>query len=135
MLPDPLFAQALHRRTNRNQYDTARSVFPVDLTKITSVTKPSAFQVGREPRRTRTDIGSIGLCRYDGPFTTMGTINQNKVSLRVEKDQTPIMFQFFTEIGVIEQLIRAKLERALPDRIKSHSSPCSTITDQYRTEV
>ncbi|AFP32709.1 MAG: DNA-binding MarR family transcriptional regulator [Marinobacter psychrophilus] len=48
----------------------------------------------------------------------MGTINQNKVSLMIEKDQTPIMFQFFTEIGIIEQLIRAKLERALPDGIK-----------------
>jgi DNA-binding MarR family transcriptional regulator len=36
----------------------------------------------------------------------------------IEKDQTPIMFQFFTEIGIIEQLIRAKLERALPDGIK-----------------
>ena len=35
-----------------------------------------------------------------------------------EKDLDPPIFRFFTEIGVIEQLTRAKLERALPDGMK-----------------
>lgn len=35
-----------------------------------------------------------------------------------EQDQDPSMFRFFTEIGIIEQLIRAKLERALPDGLR-----------------
>ena len=30
----------------------------------------------------------------------------------------PLMFQFFTEIGIIEQLARAMLERVLPDGMK-----------------
>ncbi|MFT7531786.1 MAG: DNA-binding MarR family transcriptional regulator [Gammaproteobacteria bacterium] len=34
------------------------------------------------------------------------------------KGQDSSMFQFFTEIGIIEQLSRAKLERALPDDLK-----------------
>ncbi|AFP32708.1 Acg family FMN-binding oxidoreductase [Marinobacter sp. BSs20148] len=46
ILPDPLFAHALHRRTNRNRYDTARSLSKGDLTKITSVTEPSVSSVG-----------------------------------------------------------------------------------------
>jgi hypothetical protein len=46
ILPDPLFAHALRRRTNRNRYDTARSISQVDLTKITSVTEPSVSTVG-----------------------------------------------------------------------------------------
>jgi len=46
ILPDPLFAHALHRRTNRNRYDTARSISQSDLTKITSVTEPSVSTVG-----------------------------------------------------------------------------------------
>jgi hypothetical protein len=46
ILPDPLFAHALHRRTNRNRYDTARSLSQGDLTKITSVTEPSVSSVG-----------------------------------------------------------------------------------------
>ena len=35
-----------------------------------------------------------------------------------EKDLDPPIFRFFTEIGVIEQLTRAKLERVLPDGMK-----------------
>lgn len=35
-----------------------------------------------------------------------------------EKEQDPPIFQFFTEIGIIEQLARAKLERELPDGLK-----------------
>ena len=35
-----------------------------------------------------------------------------------ENNQDPPMFRFFTEIGIIEQLARAKLERALPGDIK-----------------
>jgi hypothetical protein len=46
ILPDPLFAHALHRRTNRNRYDTARSLSQGDLTKITSVTEPSVSTAG-----------------------------------------------------------------------------------------
>lgn len=46
ILPDPLFTHALHRRTNRNRYDTARSLSQGDLTKITSVTEPSVSSVG-----------------------------------------------------------------------------------------
>jgi hypothetical protein len=46
ILPDPLFAHALHRRTNRNRYDTARSLSQGDLTKITSVTEPGVSSVG-----------------------------------------------------------------------------------------
>ena len=33
-------------------------------------------------------------------------------------DQSSSMFRFLTEIGIIEQLIRAKLERVLPDGLK-----------------
>ncbi len=33
-------------------------------------------------------------------------------------DQGSSMFRFFTEIGIVEQLTRAKLERILPDGIK-----------------
>ena len=33
-------------------------------------------------------------------------------------DQDPTIFQFFNEIGIIEQLSRAKLERVLPDGLK-----------------
>jgi hypothetical protein len=46
ILPDPLFTHALHRRTNRNRYDTARSLSQGDLTKITSVTEPSVSTAG-----------------------------------------------------------------------------------------
>lgn len=35
-----------------------------------------------------------------------------------DNDQDPPMFRFFTEVGIIEQLTRAKLERALPDGLK-----------------
>ena len=35
-----------------------------------------------------------------------------------ENNQDPPMFRFFTEIGIIEQLARAKLEHALPDDMK-----------------
>ena len=35
-----------------------------------------------------------------------------------ENDQTPPLFRFFTEIGIIEQLISAKLETLLPDGLK-----------------
>ena len=35
----------------------------------------------------------------------------------------PLLFQFFNEIGIIEQLVRAKLESVLPDGLKiSHFS-------------
>jgi DNA-binding MarR family transcriptional regulator len=35
-----------------------------------------------------------------------------------ENDQTPPLFQFFTEIGIIEQLINTKLEALLPEGLK-----------------
>ena len=35
-----------------------------------------------------------------------------------EQSQDPLIFRFFTEIGIIEQLARARLERALPDGMK-----------------
>ncbi len=35
-----------------------------------------------------------------------------------ENNQDPLIFRFFTEVGVIEQLARAKLERALPEGMK-----------------
>ena len=35
-----------------------------------------------------------------------------------QNHQDPPVFRFFTEIGIIEQLIRAKLERVLPDGMK-----------------
>ena len=35
-----------------------------------------------------------------------------------ENNQTPPLFRFFTEIGIIEQLISAKLETLLPDGLK-----------------
>ncbi len=35
-----------------------------------------------------------------------------------ETNQDPLIFRFFTEIGIIEQLARAKLERVLPEGIK-----------------
>jgi DNA-binding MarR family transcriptional regulator len=35
-----------------------------------------------------------------------------------ENDQTPALFRFFTEIGIIEQLISTKLEALLPDGLK-----------------
>lgn len=35
-----------------------------------------------------------------------------------ENNQDPLILRFFTEIGIIEQLARAKLERALPEGMK-----------------
>lgn len=35
-----------------------------------------------------------------------------------EKKQDPVLFQFFNEIGIIEQLARTKLESVLPDGLK-----------------
>ncbi len=35
-----------------------------------------------------------------------------------KKDRDPEIFQFFNEIGIIEQLARARLESALPDGLK-----------------
>jgi DNA-binding MarR family transcriptional regulator len=35
-----------------------------------------------------------------------------------ENDQTPPLFRFFTEIGIIEQLINTKLEALLPEGLK-----------------
>lgn len=48
----------------------------------------------------------------------MDTINKNNAELLTHKDNTPLLFQFFTEIGIIEQLSRAKLESVLPDGLK-----------------
>ncbi len=40
-----------------------------------------------------------------------------------QTDKDPLLFQFFTEIGIIEQLARTKLESVLPDNMKiSHFS-------------
>ncbi|NQV59620.1 MAG: winged helix-turn-helix transcriptional regulator [Alphaproteobacteria bacterium] len=36
----------------------------------------------------------------------------------VEPTKDPLAFRFFTEIGIIEQLARSRLERALPDGLK-----------------
>jgi len=44
--PDPLFAHALHRRTNRNPYDTERSISQDDMTKITNVAGSSVSAGG-----------------------------------------------------------------------------------------
>jgi DNA-binding MarR family transcriptional regulator len=35
-----------------------------------------------------------------------------------KKAQDPVLFRFFNEVGIIEQLARAKLESALPDGLK-----------------
>ena len=35
-----------------------------------------------------------------------------------ETRQDPVLFLFFTEIGIIEQLTRARLEKVLPDNMK-----------------
>ncbi len=35
-----------------------------------------------------------------------------------EKTQEPLLFQFFTEVGIIEQLARARFESVLPDDLK-----------------
>lgn len=35
-----------------------------------------------------------------------------------ENDQVPPMFQFFTEVAIIEQLARTRLERVLPEGLK-----------------
>jgi len=35
-----------------------------------------------------------------------------------KKDQDPLLFRFFNEVGIIEQLARAKLESELPDGLK-----------------
>jgi DNA-binding MarR family transcriptional regulator len=48
----------------------------------------------------------------------MGIGNQAQIQLMKDNDQTPLMFRFFTEIGIIEQLTRAKIERALPGDLK-----------------
>ncbi len=48
----------------------------------------------------------------------MGAINEDKTSLMSETNQDPELFQFFTEIGIIEQLTRARLESVLPDNMK-----------------
>nr|MBC8240058.1 MarR family transcriptional regulator [Alphaproteobacteria bacterium] len=36
----------------------------------------------------------------------------------VEPTEDPLAFRFFTEIGIIEQLARNRLERVLPDGLK-----------------
>lgn len=48
----------------------------------------------------------------------MGIGNQAQIQLMKDNNQTPLMFRFFTEIGIIEQLTRAKIERALPGDLK-----------------
>jgi DNA-binding MarR family transcriptional regulator len=48
----------------------------------------------------------------------MATCYQDKIYLMAENDQTPPLFRFFTEIGIIDQLISAKLETLLPDGLK-----------------
>ena len=35
-----------------------------------------------------------------------------------EKDPDPLLFRFFNEVGIIDQLARAKLESVLPDGLK-----------------
>ena len=35
-----------------------------------------------------------------------------------KQTEDPLLFRFFTEVGIIEQLARATLERALPDDLK-----------------
>ena len=46
LTPDPLFAYALERRTNRNPYDTAQSITQDKLANITSVTDSSVITEG-----------------------------------------------------------------------------------------
>ena len=46
LTPDPLFAYALDRRTNRNPYDTAQSITENKLASITSVTDSSVITGG-----------------------------------------------------------------------------------------
>ena len=48
----------------------------------------------------------------------MGANNQDKEELMSEQSQDPPVFRFFTEIGIIEQLARTRLERVLPEGIK-----------------
>ena len=36
----------------------------------------------------------------------------------IKKNQDPPLFRFFTEVGIIEQLARAKLESVLPNELK-----------------
>lgn len=48
----------------------------------------------------------------------MAACYQDEICLMAENDQTPPLFRFFTEIGIIDQLISAKLETLLPDGLK-----------------
>ena len=48
----------------------------------------------------------------------MASCYQDEICLMTENDQTPALFQFFTEIGIIEQLISTKLEALLPGGLK-----------------
>jgi len=48
----------------------------------------------------------------------MGIIDADQTSLMTETNQDPELFLFFTEIGIIEQLTRARLESVLPDNMK-----------------
>ena len=48
----------------------------------------------------------------------MASFYPDKICLMADNDPTPALFQFFTEIGIIEQLISSKLEGLLPDGLK-----------------
>ena len=48
----------------------------------------------------------------------MGIIDEDKTGLMKQKNQDPELFLFFTEIGIIEQLARSRLESVLPDNMR-----------------
>ncbi len=48
----------------------------------------------------------------------MGVIDQNEIQLVAKQDKAPLLFQFFNEIGIIDQLACSKLEGVLPDGLK-----------------
>jgi DNA-binding MarR family transcriptional regulator len=48
----------------------------------------------------------------------METVDQDQTKLMPRQTEDPLLFRFFTEVGIIEQLARATLERALPDDLK-----------------
>jgi DNA-binding MarR family transcriptional regulator len=49
----------------------------------------------------------------------VGNEDQTRLSATPDSTRDPILFQFFNEIGIIEQLARNRLERVLPDGLKA----------------
>lgn len=48
----------------------------------------------------------------------MGIINPLEIDLMSEHGDEPVVFRLLTEIGIIDQLAQARLDKALPDGLK-----------------